>query len=52
MAGEKCCMFNRGEPSLACDGLTSLCDDLEGWVGGRGGRLMREGMDICIYTAN
>ena len=26
-----------------------LCDDLEGWNGGRGGRLEREGGCMCNY---
>ena len=25
-----------------------LCDDLEGWDGGRGGTKSQEGRDICI----
>ena len=34
-------------------GLSSvLCDDLDGWDGGWGGREVQEGGDICIHTAD
>ena len=29
-----------------------LCDDLEGWDGGGGGREAHEGWDICIHIAD
>ena len=29
-----------------------LCDELEGWDGGRGGREVQEGGDMCIFMAD
>ena len=29
-----------------------LCDDLDGWDGGWGGREVQEGGDICIHIAD
>ena len=29
-----------------------LCDDLDGWDGGGGGREVQEGGDICIHIAD
>ena len=29
-----------------------LCDDLEGWDGGWGGKEVQEGGDICILTVD
>ena len=29
-----------------------LCDDLDGWDKGRGGREVQEGGDICIHVAD
>ena len=29
-----------------------LCDDLEGWNGGGGGRETQEGGDLCVHTVD
>ena len=29
-----------------------ICDDLDGWDGGRAGREAQEGGDICIHIAD